>query len=159
MITCFWWLAITAWKTPLLPGPFRAPPPWRGEYSSRLDKGQKDLQLFVVWKAFQSPEKLLLLTSVLKVKPVIRCRIRKGCPPVTLQSGWGEDKALVLPFFCSMEHHPPPRIPWGLKTCSLFPTVLEAQNIFGSWAEVLSFSKAWVCGGEMLGGKGCLVTI
>lgn len=116
MITCFWWLAITAWKTPLLPGPFPAPPPPWGGYSSRLDKGQEDLQLFVVWKPFQSPEKLLLLTSVLKVKPVIRCRIRKGCPPVTLQSGWGEDKALVLPFFVAWNtiHRPGAPGDWRL---------------------------------------------
>lgn len=116
MITCFWWLAITAWKTPLLPGPFCAPPPRRGGYSLRLDKGQEDLQLFVVWKAFQSPENLLLLTSVLKVKPVIRCRIRKGCP-LSLSSQAGErTRLLSFLFFVawSIIHRPGSPGDWKL---------------------------------------------
>lgn len=102
--------------------------------------GQEDLHLFMVFKAFQRPERLLSLAAVLKVKLVLRCRIRKGCPPVTLQSDWAEDKDLVLPF----------SVAWSiihllgclsLKNRSLFPTFLEAQNNFGSWAEMLSSAK------------------
>lgn len=79
--------------------------------------------------------------------------------PVTLQSDWGEDKALVLPFSAARSIIHLLVSPRNRRLTSLFPPFLEAQSIFGSWAEVLSSARAWVCGGEMLGGKGCLVTI
>lgn len=46
--------------------------------------GREDLHLCMVLKVFQSPERLLSLASVLKVELVIRHRIRKGCPLVTV---------------------------------------------------------------------------
>lgn len=89
--SCFWWRAPTAWQAPLLPGPTSS----HGGHSSRQDTGQEDPHLFVVLKAFQSPKRVLSLASVLKVKLVIRCRVRKGHSPTTFQSDYGEDNALA----------------------------------------------------------------